>query len=1055
MKRSYLFKPLRLFLAYFLAVSAVLIPCESYAIYEGVRDNIGYRTSNYTCDTGTIEFNPFSANDDIEWEITNPICITFFATVGTVKMAADTVATWSCRTPPLNPLATTRIAAEGAWGWAAGDWLPTLSAFTALRMFYTQTLCASRNADLATLTATATAACAVVPPVGCFVANANVAMAAADVSKCCPTVATYLVTIAVALGVLGVIYGVAKNAYDTGRVCGNEWQQWTREDGKWKKTKGPYLLCLEHTFLGADNGSSNCGMNSEISMTNKNYREYIYGGMETTDNGDGACDNPWSDAEQDKNLGYHSDHQRYYMTGPGAAPVYACQRFFVAGQNPETQAAYDCCKRRSQNAMCIYSENLGDTKKEYKFCEIGSRCNIADVWYDVYASKVEPNYACAKTYSLCPYNHLLGGGTETQEVDASDLTRTVNICQYMNHCVKLPILPYVYTSNMTGAFISAACKDMKGDSQNVYGYTSAVLPVNNRGFSAPMAQCFEETMENIFLNKAGDTKCLDGTTPGEEGECPGGYLYKEGESLPTKSFFLKIQDAVQDIIKMALTLSIVFFGYMILIGVPGTTITKKQLMPYVLKIGLMMYFAIGDAWQFGFMEGVIGTADLLSEMTFKVHEGTESESLDGCQFPKFNYADDNEATKYNKYTSVTAADGTVTLVDYAAYPPGLEYLRMWDTLDCKLARAMGYGPEVSVPNLIFMILGGFLTGGLGIVFVIATCCFAFFMLSITVKALHIFLLSTTTVIILLFVSPITITCCLFARTKGIFDGWWKQILGLTLQPMILSVYLGIFLTLFDHIMIGDVTFEGDGRNEPKTVVCEGEAADTSFYCIFRVADIKTFPGLEILGIGLPMLNDMNETKLKAIINGAMLMFIFMKFMDQISAFATKLVGGAQLDSNWGSATQMVSESYGALRGLQKRGMGALKKHGGTVARKAGEKATGLANKRGNQGKSVSDPETSSGSDHTGGEGRSNDASAASSSGSSESQSTSESGKDSTGEASKSDSAPEVPKGEGATDGAKAATEDSKGSDNTASSSSGSSSAASTGAGDDAGSKKDD
>ena len=812
------------------------------------------------------------------------------------------------------------------------------------------------------------------------------------------------------------------------------------------------MLCLEHTFLHADNGST-CVVDSTISLTNQKYREYIYGGVEYSDNGDGACENPWDDATRRKNLGYDSDKQRYYMTGPGSAPVYACQRFFVSGQTAETQAAYDCCKRRSQNAMCIYSENLGGTNKEYKFCEIGSRCNIGDVWFDVYGSKVQSNYACAKTYSVCPYNHLLAGGTEIEEVDSSDLTRTKNICQYMNHCVKLPILPYVYTSNMTGAFISAACKDMKGDSQNVYGYTSEVLPVNNRGFSAPMAQCFEETMENIFLNQAGDTKCLDGKTPGEGGVCPGGYAYKEGDTLPTKSFFLKIQDNVQDIIKMALTFSIVFFGYMILIGVPGTTITKKQLMPYILKIGLMMYFAIGDGWQFGFMSGVIGTADLLSQMTFRVNEGTKSESLDGCQFPKFNYADTDEATLYQKYTS-SVVNGVVTLTDYAVYPPGLEYLRMWDTLDCKIARAMGYGPEVSVPNLVLMILGGFLTGGLGIVFVVASFCFAFFMLSITVKALHIFLLSTTTVIILLFVSPITITCCLFARTKGIFDGWWKQILGLTLQPMILSVYLGVFLTLFDHIMVGDVTFEGDGKNEPKSVVCEGEAADTSFYCIFRVADMKTFHGLEVLGIGIPMLTDMNETKLKSIINGAMLMFIFMKFMDQISSFASKLVGGSQLDSNWGSATQMVSESYSALRGLQKRGMGAIKKHGGTIARKAGEKATGAANLMGSGGKSVSVPGTSSGSDRTGStEDSFGDNTESTSSGDDTSGGDSENGNDSTDEAQQDESeTPEVPKKDTASD---KDTTSSKGigSDNTASISSNDSTERAT-SGDDDSSEED-
>ena len=63
------------------------------------------------------------------------------------------------------------------------------------------------------------------------------------------------------------------------------------------------------------------------------------------------------------------------------------------------------------------------------------------------------------------------------------------------------------------------------------------------------------------------------------------------------------------------------------------------------------------------------------------------------------------------------------------------------------------------------------------------------------------------VILLIYVSPLTITCALFERTKGIFENWWKQMLGFILQPMILFAYLGLMLTVFDNLFIGDARFD--------------------------------------------------------------------------------------------------------------------------------------------------------------------------------------------------------------------------------------------------------
>lgn len=198
-------------------------------------------------------------------------------------------------------------------------------------------------------------------------------------------------------------------------------------------------------------------------------------------------------------------------------------------------------------------------------------------------------------------------------------------------------------------------------------------------------------------------------------------------------------------------------------------------------------------------------------------------------------------------------------------------------------------------------------------------------------------------------------------------------LGFTLQPMILFAYLGILITLFDQVIIGkDITFTPQtitdangnsvtdtyGRRVPKTITCNDTANNTSIYCIFRIAQIQTYTGFEVLGIGLPVLFTMNQTKLESIMKAALLMFIFTKFMDQITMFAAKLVGGAELKSDWGGVATMASKSYGALRAIQERAINASKKHVGTVARKGVDAFKNKTREVGDKGKSIKDADGS-------------------------------------------------------------------------------------------------
>ncbi|NBV06007.1 MAG: hypothetical protein EBS06_02075 [Proteobacteria bacterium] len=959
-------------------LTPTILPVEASASgnYEGVRQmhwdssegrcvGGGYNevTGKHTVDD--LDFNPFGNNADYNFDLSNGVCAAYAATVGAIYLGFKTTSFLYCT--PKNPIGAGLIPEELA-AERAGSSYAWLTPMTVINYAFRGSQCGKRTSEYALLSAAGGPG------------SPGAVLAASDMSSCCISFAAYGAAITSAVTALAIIYGVANGAYRKARICGHDWQSWQQdENGIWKR--------------GAYDGSVKKSIQDKYvaglitpDLTNKEYREYIFGGEEFEDKGEGSCSSPsWGDDKKIKTLGYSSDRLRYYMTGPNSAPVFACYRFLVAkGTAAEIaagQAAYDCCTKRSQNTVCIENApNIaGPESNNYKyiFCEVGSRCNVNGVWFDAYVSQKRSNYACARTYSGCPYNHPLGGGTEIASYDnADDLSSIQNYCQYMNHCSILPIKPYVSRSSLTGAFFDSSCRDMKGDSQNVYGYSSNLTPVDIRGFSAPMAQCFKETMENIFFNQAGSTVCLNSDeTPDSSGTCTSGYKYKKGENLSSyqksigqsgNSFFVRIQQSLQNTIRMALSLAIMFFGMSILIG--GNAISKKQIIPFVVKIAFVMFFATGNEWQSVLLDGIIGSSAELSDIMFRtdsitgvnpdgsVNTTVAESKLDGCQFPRFNYADSNDTTKYSN----------------PAYPPGKEYLKIWDTLDCKIARALGYGIEVSVPNLVMMILGGFITGGAGVIFLVATFAFAFFLIALTIRALHIFILSMMSIIILFYISPITVTMIMFNKTKGIFDKWWKNILSFALQPMILFAYLGILLTFFDTIVMGDVTFLGDGKSVPKKVVCSGDAVNTSIYCIFNPpisgtsGGVATYNSLKMLGIGLPILTSMNQTKISALIKAAILFFVFMSFMDKISDFAKTLTGGdAALKSNTMTTSQMLGKAQSALSGIQKRGMGAIRKNiAPKIMGAGGAVRSGIAY-LGNQGKEADGPKSDSGSNAAG------------------------------------------------------------------------------------------
>ncbi len=941
-----------------------------YATYDNSRGESYWDSDTGRCDVGEFKFNPFSYNRDINWKIDNPSCAGFIAGIGASMLAAGYLTRYLC--VATNQIGIARAAAE-----AAGDPVPDSPFITpnvGYKLLYRSGLCGSRIGEYSALQGSAILACATVNAPLCALAQSQVALASTDMTRCCASYSSYAAIVGSGVSALAIIHSIAEKTFKEGRICGHDWSGWKKFDangdeinanqsGKWRR--GPYAKsyqdCLESIFIHNYNKCNFPNVDGvafdEMSIKNRYFREYLYGGKEFTDNGSSACKNPdsWSSQQKISSLGYDSSNQRYYMKGAAQASNYACHRFLTsANPKADEQAtkAYECCKNRSLSTICIENAGLAGSKREHQFCKYGSRCEVGGVTFETFFSKFKSEYLCAKTYTVCPYDHNLGGGTEIEEYEKDEFgnptNKLINFCQVMKHCVKIPIVPYVRMSNLRGAFISSACKDLKGDSQNLYSFNAEILPLNSsKMFSAPIAQCFKETVQNLLLNKAGFTRCKNpDEIPNYKDVCQSGYHHIEGQYLDSDSVFFKIQSKLHFIIKLVLTVSITFYGMMILLGMGE--IQKKQLLALVIKIGIVIYFALGTGWQDVLIDGVLETSSILSDIMMRVDdENVDEEKLDGCQFPRFNYR---------------LLPSDPLRFEDKQYPPGMEYLKVWDTLDCKLAKAFGFGPDLTVPNIILTMLAGFLTGGLGIIFVVAAFMFAFFFLSLILRALHIFLLSTIALILLVFVSPITITCLLFQKTKSIFDSWLKQMIGFILQPVILFAYLGIYISIFNVVVVGDVSYRGSGLEVPKQIVCDEKTNDTSIYCIFRIANFKTFTGFEAIGIGLPVLTSMNQERLNSLIRAALLMFIFSSFMDQISMLAQKLVGGSQLKSNTPGSIDIAKKAYGVGEGIRKRGTRVMK----NATRKTASNVYGgikdIAADLGNKGKSVNDKKVAKQSD---------------------------------------------------------------------------------------------
>ena len=673
------------------------------------------------------------------------------------------------------------------------------------------------------------------------------------------------------------VYEVAKNQFNHVRVCGYDWKLPDPDKYTNSQSVGSHS---EKVTKGKGATNSISSASSGDSDENKAYREWFYGGKEFSDNpNDGeVCVDPGTNSPQ-----------KYYFRGLNSAN-YFCEKY-----NPiyhdllkdKYKKAYQCCLNRSQNYICLEKSDIdiGIDSADHVFCKAGSKCVFkknTSVVFEAYR-RDSSRLICAKSYSLCPYNFSVGGGTvypkyyrdgkgegkdfkpfDTAKISLStpattasassatapasatasttsspcgtrdnpasvvrnsDCTknnkfgRLENYCQYYTHCTVVANRPYVANLDSINPYYSKACINFVGDSQNGISKNVGIDGVTYDGGVAFGQQ------KNF---SAPIVQCLKETV---------GNIFTNtaGHSKCMDGTFGNSRDECKNSLNQDYYATIGSFVYK-----KGNKVKENSLFETLQKkLKTIITLVLTISVTFLGFKMLVGKFDFENKkeiMIYLVKIGFVIYFVNGNAWKDIFfdgiYNGSSEISRILFKIKSQEQDGGACNfgaqynsqsgaknVTSISYPKGKEYLMVWDTLDCKIMQYLNYRPGFSSSTIFLLIIAAFFTGGIGLTMSLSILIMAFCLIATVIRAMHIFISSAIAIVIYVFVSPIIIPLVLFEKTKNIFDTWLSHLMSFSLSPIVLFAYLAIFITLSEEIIFSGAKSFKDGN------------VDCSEYCI--------------------------------------------------------------------------------------------------------------------------------------------------------------------------------------------------------------------------------
>lgn len=773
-----------------------------------------------------------------------------------------------------------------------------------------------------------------------------------------------------------VIYAIAQNKYRDFEICGANWLVWGNSDEnasenikRYYPELGAFNGSIKRSVLNCIKDRSKCdtitknfmGTRDTFDMRDKVFRERVYDGEEVVNNN---CKDP---RDERSTYDVSGTGQLYYMRGY-ARGNYACDRFLNPDNTnkiSEFEDAYNCCVKASRS-VCItdkMSSPVETRSAKNFFCGVDDGLCTYDAFiFQIFKSDEEKGVYCARTWSLCPYNFNIEKGSEKSsyfdktvtEKNITDETeeffningksyivddpcfdndsgeallcsgKRKNFYQYRRHCTVVEewIQPDDYDEIDYAPFIDKSCINFVGSSHNTVGYKSYdgyyKLFDQYKSFTAPIAECISETLKNFLYNRAGHDKCLmTGSLPDIAGNCDYGFEYQTGDDLlETKGItdpISRLLGHIDSLLKLTLMIMVVLYGYNILIS--SGKLDKKDLIIMLIKVAVVLTFASSIWWRQQLFNFVYGFSESFSNLTSKLafDDTVDSElnlvKYDGCYFGDVN----------NILGKETGEDiPNIEDNNYYNYPSSRKYIAMFDALDCKISKYLGYSVGKSLPNLLYVIAASLIWPfSIGIFLAVASLMMALFVISFAIRTVYIFIATSIGLALMLYISPIIIPCILFKSRKKMFDTWVKYTISYALQPLFLFAFVSISLTIMDSYVLGEGIFVGNGPQRELVCgyVCKGtdngdivsygdnisdancgenetliETKTKSVLCLLEKATATPWTVFNSIGIFLSLLSDLQLSDLIMFLRIAFLFFILNNVLKSIPVIAANITG---------------------------------------------------------------------------------------------------------------------------------------------------------------------
>ena len=373
-----------------------------------------------------------------------------------------------------------------------------------------------------------------------------------------------------------------------------------------------------------------------------------------------------------------------------------------------------------------------------------------------------------------------------------------------------------------------------------------------------------------------------------------------------KPFFQMVQDNMRQVVFAALVL------YVSLLGIKLMTLPqvpqRSEIIMYVVKFGLVLYFSLGSVWYkpvtsentaTGLYPALLNSATQIAQFFMSAQNNNDPIGL--CRYR----IDGGELLSERKINVAALGDAVKPTIGKGS----VVQMTLWDLVDCKVVNYLNFGScKYTISGMVgvWIIAAAFFVGLKGFLLSIVSFLYCFMLLMIIFKFVHIFILSMFTITILVSLSPVFVAFALFEFTSSMFQKWMSMLLGYVIYPGLFFAFIALMLMTFDSVFFGDLDIKGgtvtvkEACRKVTSLYCSTYSAVDSDPCAANAGTIggKLTKRLDLGPLGkFTILNDIFlDMYLEATLKLMLFAFLFYMFMGSISEFLAMLTGVQDLGS---------------------------------------------------------------------------------------------------------------------------------------------------------------